>query len=116
METLEDRAIRVADKVEEIVNSSDKRLFRDLIAASYMRGALDEREEFMRWRDPREALPDYYHAVLVKYLKDGLYRYAVAWLSVNDDDEYSWVIDETSAVIRHRNVHFWRPIIEAKKI
>lgn len=76
-----------------------------IYGASYMSN------ELLRWHDTNVELPDYYSAVLVKYLKDGLYRYAVAWLSVSDNGEYLWTIDETDIIINDGNVHFWRPIM-----
>lgn len=114
METLKERALAFADDVLTDADPSD--MLRRLAVSCNPLSAKEECVALLRWHDPKEELPDYYHAVLVKYLKDGLYHYAVAWLSVNDDDEYSWVIDETNVVIRHRNVHFWRPIIEAGEL
>lgn len=84
----------------------------DAAYAGFLAGAKSEREELLRWRDPKEELPDYYHSVLIKYLKDGLYTYAVVWLSVGDDDKYLWTIAETNMLISDRSVHSWRPIVE----
>lgn len=78
----------------------------------FIAGAKSEREELLRWRDPKKELPDYYHTVLIKYIKGGLYTYAAAWLSVSDNNEYLWTIAETNMLISDRSVHYWRPIVE----
>lgn len=76
----------------------------------FIEGAAFMKSALTRWRDPKKELPDYYHTVLIKYLKDGLYTHAAAWLSVSDDDKYLWTIAETNILISDRNVHGWRPI------
>lgn len=113
MENINIKAKEYADKawseIEEF--NEDHVIFENIVTNSFVAGAMTEKFELLRWRNPKVELPDYYRAVLIKYLKDGLYKYAIAWLAVSDNGEYLWTIDETDIIINDRNVHFWRPIL-----
>lgn len=110
MKTIEERAIQACK--EWAGGELDDDIQEDCFTDGFFAGAKYEREELLRWRDPKEELPEYYRTVLIKYLKGGLYTYAAAWLSVSDNNEYLWTIAETNMLISDRSVHYWRPIVE----
>lgn len=109
---------RVKEYTEQAWNTLDYEFnedhvtFENIVESAFIAGAISERKELLRWHDPKVELPDYYHTVLVEYLKDGLYAYAVAWLSIGDDNEYLWTIAETNILIADSSVCGWRPIHE----
>lgn len=109
METLGVRAMRIANDVTRNVNHPDKSLFRDLIALSYMQGARDEREEFIRWRDPKEEQPEDGEDVLIKTTM--CRRYCVAFFK-NEKGRTNYRWHENNGAIDDDMVVGWRPIIE----
>lgn len=113
MNNISIRAKEYVDKVWSNIEefNEDPVTFENIVIDAYVTGAMTEISELLKWRDPKVELPNYYKTVLIKYLKDGLYRYATAWLAVSDNDEYLWTIDETDVIINDKNVHFWRPIL-----
>lgn len=115
MKTIQERADEYASRAWSALNeefNEDHTTFENIVSAAFVAGAKSEMEDLARWRCPKKELPDYYHTVLIKYIKGGLYTYAAAWLSVSDNNEYLWTIAETNMLISDRSVHYWRPIVE----
>lgn len=115
MNTIEERVKEYTEQARNTLDyefNEDHVTFENIVESAFIAGAISERNEFLRWHDPKKELPDYYHTVLIKYLKDSLYAYAAAWLSVNDNGEYLWTIAETDILIADRSVHGWRHIHE----
>lgn len=75
-----------------------------------VRGAEDEREELIRWHDPKEELPEYYKAVEIKHRRSGLIYISTAWMSAGDAGGYLWTIDGTNVLVNVKNVIGWREI------
>lgn len=113
METLGVRAMRIANDVTRNVNHPDKSLFRDLIALSYMQGARDEREEFMRWRDPKEELPTDSLRVIVRAVFPNRGELITGGWYGTEPGEMGWNIDLDDRFPDLKIVG-WRPIINAE--
>lgn len=73
-------------------------------------GFIDGYAEAMRWRDPKEELPEYYKKVEIKIKRDDVVDYVNASLLAEDDGslffgDYNFVI-----FIKLKDVIGWRPI------
>lgn len=79
----------------------------DLIQA-YLAGAKSEREELIRWHDPKEELPKDNRDVLVKTTLCA--RYCIAFYKANGARNYHW--HENNGPIDDDMVIGWRPIHE----
>lgn len=79
----------------------------DLIQA-YLAGAKSEREELIRWHDPKEELPKDNRDVLVKTSLCA--RYCIAFYKANGARNYHW--HENNGPIDDDMVIGWRPIHE----
>lgn len=69
MKTIEERALEYANSGATLFMDSPEEndIYCDDIARSYIAGAKDEREELLRWRDPKKEQPEDGATVLGKY-------------------------------------------------
>lgn len=60
MKTIEERALEYANSGATLFMDSPEEndIYCDDIARSYIAGAKDEREELLRWRDPKKEQPE----------------------------------------------------------
>lgn len=77
----------------------------------FVAGAKSEREELLRWHDPKVELPEEYTPVLVRYGHIET-RKAVVWLMVTPEGRRVWNVDNSDMVILDKDIIGWRPIIE----
>jgi hypothetical protein len=67
--------------------------------------------EAMRWRDPKEELPEYYKKVIVKYERDDLkIDHECVSLLADDDGAYFFGNYRFDIIIDFDRVIGWRPI------
>lgn len=107
METIEERAREYANQYRRDVHDL-KGERADAAFAAYCQGAEDEREELIRWHDPKEELPKDNHDVLVKTTLCA--RYCIAFYKANGARNYHW--HENNGPIDDDMVIGWRPIHE----
>jgi hypothetical protein len=107
METIEERAREYAHQYRR--DAHDLKGERaDAAFAAYCQGAEDEREELIRWHDPKEELPKDNRDVLVKTTLCA--RYCIAFYKANGARNYHW--HENNGPIDDDMVIGWRPIHE----
>lgn len=107
METIEERAREYAHQYRR--DAHDLKGERaDAAFAAYCQGAEDEREELIRWHDPKEELPKDNRDVLVKTTLCA--RYCIAFYKANGARNYHW--HENNGSIDDDMVIGWRPIHE----
>lgn len=107
METIEERAREYAHQYRR--DAHDLKGERaDAAFAAYCQGAEDEREELIRWHDPKEELPKDNRDVLVKTTLCA--RYCIAFYKANGARNYHW--HENDGPIDDDMVIGWRPIHE----
>lgn len=60
MKTIKERAIEYANSSTTLFMDSPEEdiIYRDDIVNGYIAGAIDERKELLRWRDPKEEKPE----------------------------------------------------------
>jgi hypothetical protein len=107
METIEERAREYANQYRRDVHDL-KGERADAAFAAYCQGAEDEREELIRWHDPKEELPKDNRDVLVKTTLCA--RYCIAFYKANGARNYHW--HENNGPIDDDMVIGWRPIHE----
>lgn len=107
METIEERAREYAHQYRR--DAHDLKGERaDAAFAAYCQGAEDEREELIRWHDPKEELPKDNRDVLVKTTLCA--RYCIAFYKANGARNYHW--HENNGALDDDMVIGWRPIHE----
>jgi len=107
MGTIEERAREYAHQYRR--DAHDLKGERaDAAFAAYCQGAEDEREELIRWHDPKEELPKDNRDVLVKTTLCA--RYCIAFYKANGARNYHW--HENNGPIDDDMVIGWRPIHE----
>lgn len=107
METIEERAREYAHQYRR--GAHDLKGERaDAAFAAYCQGAEDEREELIRWHDPKEELPKDNRDVLVKTTLCA--RYCIAFYKANGARNYHW--HENNGPIDDDMVIGWHPIHE----
>lgn len=57
--------------------------------------------------DSKDYYPPYYKVVFIEYLHRDRYIVDRAWLSIDDDDNYIWTIEDTEEIIEDSRVINW---------
>lgn len=113
-EEIESKAKEYADRAWSTLGvefNEDHTTFENIIFDAFIAGAEYERSELLRWRDPKEELPDDTEYVLIKTTM--CRNYAIAFFKKNGLPNYRW--HENNGPIDDDMVVGWRPIHELKK-
>lgn len=105
METIEERAREYANQYRRDAHDL-KGEQADAAFAAYCQGAEDEREELIRWHDPKEELPPIEKVVLVKL------NFGRGYALADRGDEGWWYADSEEWEISDEQVIGWREIHE----
>lgn len=113
MKTIEERALEYANSGTTLFMDSPEEdiIYRDDIVNGYIAGAIDERKELLRWRDPKEEQPKDEKRVIVKAaLRNGAILVTGGWYAINESPT-GWSID-LERTFGKMKVIGWRPICD----